>query len=77
MRHGEVYKKNSAWWYTKQTEGSSLRLSSKHKTKAKALAAAEEELNNDRIDNLHVWKGNGSYESCMAILVRQGELQCE
>lgn len=75
MRHGEVYKKNSAWWYTKQTEGSSLRLSSKHKTKAKALAAAEEELNNDRIDNLHVWKGNGSYESCMAILVKQGESQ--
>lgn len=73
MRHGEVYKKNSAWWYTKQTEGSSLRLFSKHKTKAKALAAAEEELNNDRIDNLHVWKGNGSYESCMAILVKQGE----
>ena len=75
MRHGKVYKKKSSWWYTKQTEGSSLQLSSKFKTKAKALAVAEEELNNDRIDNLHVWKGNGSYESCMAILVKQGESQ--
>ena len=72
LRHGEVYKKKSSWWYTKQTEGSPLRLSSKFKTKAKALAVAEEELNNDRIDNLHVWKSNGSYESCIAILVKQG-----
>lgn len=71
MRHGKVYKKKSSWWYTKQTEGSSLQLSSKFKTKAKALTVAEEELNNDRIDNLHVWKGNGSYESCIAILVNK------
>jgi len=67
MIHGEVYKKNSVWWYTKQTEGSALRLSSKFKTKAKAFAVAQEELNEGRIDNLHTWKGNGSYESCMAI----------
>ena len=67
MIHGEVYKKNSVWWYTKQTEGSRLRLSSKFKTKAKAFAVAQEELNEGRIDNLHTWKGNGSYESCMAI----------
>ena len=67
MRHGEVYKKKSSWWYTKQTEGSPLRLSTKHKTKAKAFAVAEQELNEGRIDNLHTWKGNGSYESCMAI----------
>ena len=45
MRHGEVYKKNSAWWYTKQTEGSPLRLSTKHTTKAKALAVAEDDGN--------------------------------
>lgn len=67
MRHGEVYKKKSSWWYTKQTEGSPLRLSTKHKTKAKALAVGQEELNEGRIDNLHTWKNNGSYESCMAI----------
>lgn len=77
MRHGEVYKKNSAWWYTKQTEGSPLRLSTKHTTKAKALAVAKDELNNDRIDNLHIWKGNGSYESCMAICKPTKENQNE
>ena len=71
MRHGEIYKMNSAWWFSKRTDGSTLVLSTKHKTKAKALAEGEEELNNDRIDNLHVWKGNGSYESCIAILVKQ------
>ena len=71
MRHGKVYKKNSAWWFSKQTDGSTLVLSTKHKTKAKALAEGEEELNSDRIDNLHVWKGNGLYESCTAILVKQ------
>ena len=67
MRHGEVYRMNSAWWFSKRTDGSTLVLSTKHKTKAKALARGQEELNEGRIDNLHTWKGNGSYESCMAI----------
>lgn len=67
MRHGEVYRMNSAWWFSKRTDGSTLVLSTKHKTKAKALAVGQEQLNEGRIDNLHTWKGNGSYESCMAI----------
>lgn len=67
MRHGEVYKMNSSWWFTKRTDSSKLLLSTKHKTKAKALAEGKEELNEKRIDNLHTWKGNGLYESCIAI----------
>ena len=67
MRHGEIYKMNSAWWFSKRTDGSTLVLSTKHKTKAKALAEGQKELDEQRIDNLHTWKGNGSYESCMAV----------
>jgi len=67
MRHGEVYKKNNSWWFSKCTDGSTLVMSTKHKTKAKALSEGQEELNKGYIDNLHTWKGNGSYESCMAI----------
>jgi len=67
MRHGEVYRMNSAWWFSKRTDGSTLVLSTKHKTKAKALAIGRKELNEGRIEKLHTWKGNGSYESCMAI----------
>ena len=75
MRHGEVYKKKSSWWYTKQTESSPLRLSSKFKTKAKAFAVAEQELNEGRIDNLHSYKANGVYEFCMATCQMKGEPQ--
>jgi hypothetical protein len=67
MIHGAVYKKNSAWWFSKQRNGSTLLLSTKHKTKAKALAIGREELIKGRIEKLHTWKGNGSYESCMAM----------
>tara|TARA_R100000234_G_C4881244_1_gene127477 strand:- start:19 stop:255 length:237 start_codon:yes stop_codon:yes gene_type:complete len=67
MRHGEVYKKNSVWWFSKRTDNSTLVLSTKHKTKATALSEAQKELYKGYIDNLHTWKSNGSYESCMAI----------
>lgn len=67
MIHGAVYKKNSAWWFSKQRNGSTLVLSTKHKTKAKALAIGREELDKGSIEKLHTWKGNGSYESCISI----------
>ena len=51
MRHGEVYKKKSSWWYTKQTEGSPLRLSSKFKTKAKGAQEAHEAIRPTYMDN--------------------------
>ena len=59
MRHGEVYRMNSAWWFSKQRDGSAIVLSTKHRTQRSAIQEAENSLNEGYIDDLNIYNGKG------------------
>ena len=59
MIHGAVYKKKSAWWFSKQRDGSTLVLSTKHKTQRSAIQEAENSLNEGYIDDLNIYNSKG------------------
>lgn len=59
MIRGEVYKKKSAWWFSKQRDGSTLVLSTKHRTQRSAIQEAENSLNEGYIDDLNIYNGKG------------------
>lgn len=70
---GSVYKDKSSWWFTIQTDGSDIQLSSKFKNKFKfknkksALAHGQLALFYGRIDKLNIYMANGSFDWYEAI----------
>ena len=73
MRIGKVFKRKSSWWFSKESESSIYVLSTKHKTKKAAMEEAWKELEDRRLEILHVWQANGKYDGCYAICHAKGE----
>ena len=62
MIRGEVYKKKSAWWFSKQRDGSAILLSTKHRTQRSAIQEAENSFNEGYIDDLNIYNSKGELQ---------------
>jgi hypothetical protein len=73
MRTGKVFKRKSSWWFSKESKSSIYVLSTKHKSKKTAMEKAWKELEDRRLEILHVWQANGKYDGCYSIFHKKGE----